>query len=87
MCKLDDTFVATAFYNLSFSRWVAEAIFEIEAKENSEVLSDVISHFETKNHYDLESFNICIMALLAMGVGFRLLALLLLLFTKRGQQK
>ena len=87
MCKLDDTFIATAFYNLSFSRWVAEAIFEIEAKEHSEVLRDVISHFETKNHYDLESYNICIVALVAMGVGFRLIALFLLLFTKRGQQK
>ncbi|XP_046860525.1 ABC transporter G family member 28-like isoform X2 [Xenia sp. Carnegie-2017] len=32
LCKLDDTVIATIFYNLSFSRWVAEAIFEIEAK-------------------------------------------------------
>jgi hypothetical protein len=87
LCKLDDTFIATAFYNLSFSRWVAEAIFEIEAKENSAVLSDIISRVQMDNHYDLNSYNICIVALLALGTGTRLIALLLLLFTKRGQQK
>ncbi len=87
MCKLDDTFIATALYNLSFSRWVAEAIFEIEAMENSEVLSDIISRVQTDNHYDLKSYNICIVALLALGTGLRFIALLLLLLTKRGQQK
>ena len=84
---MDDTFIAPAFYNLSFSRWVAEAIFEIEAKENSEVLSDIISRVQTDNHYDLNSFNTSIIALVSMGVGLRVIALLLLLFTKRGQQK
>ena len=87
LCKLDDTFIATAFYNLSFSRWVAEAIFEIEAKQNSEVLSDIISRVQIDNHYDLQSYNICIIALISMGIGFRVIALLLLLFTKRGQQR
>lgn len=87
MCKLDDTFIATAFYNLSFSRWIAEAIFEIEAKENSQVLNDIISRVQIDNHYDLQSYPICIGALLALGTGYRLIALLLLLFTKRGQQK
>lgn len=79
--------IATAFYNLSFSRWVAEAIFEIEAHETSEVLSDIISRVQIDNHYDLDSFNTCIIALISMGFGFRVIALLLLLFTKRGQQK
>ncbi|CAB4031968.1 white-brown complex homolog 30, partial [Paramuricea clavata] len=87
LCKLDDTFIATAFYNLSFSRWIAEAIFEIEAAENSQVLNDIISRVQIDNHYDLQSYRICIGALLALGTGYRLIALLLLLFTKRGQQK
>ena len=87
LCKLDDTFIATAFYNLSFSRWVAEAIFEVEAHERSAVLGDIISRVKIDNHYDLASYNTCIAALFSMGLGFRVIALLLLLFTKRGQQK
>lgn len=66
---------------------MAEAIFEIEAHENSEVLSDIISQVQVDNHYDLDSYNICIVALLSMGFGLRVIALFLLLFTKRGQQK
>lgn len=87
MCKLDDTFIATILYNFSFSRWVAEAIFEIEARENSEVLESLVSRMGNVNHYNLNSYNLCIGVLLALGTGFRMIALFLLLFTKRGQQK
>ncbi|XP_046860536.1 putative white-brown complex homolog protein 30 [Xenia sp. Carnegie-2017] len=87
LCKLDDTVIATIFYNLSFSRWVAEAIFEIEAKEHSAVLSDIISRVQRDNHYDLHTYNTAIVVLVSMGFAYRIIALFLLLFTKRGQQK
>ncbi|XP_028399688.1 ABC transporter G family member 28-like [Dendronephthya gigantea] len=87
LCKLDDTFIATILYNLSFSRWVAEAIFEVEARENSEALGDLVSRMGNVNHYDLNSYNLCVGVLLALGTGFRIIALFLFLFTKRGQQK
>ena len=74
-------------YSLSYSRWYLEALFEKEAIRYPDVMVSGVHRLSTRNGYTLDNYSTCVAVLFAMGFAYRVLALLLMLFTNRGKQQ
>lgn len=76
LCKMDGyTFFGPLLYNLSYSRWYLEALFEKEAIRYPHVLAPYVHRLSTMNGYTLNNYSTCVVVLFAMGFAYRALAL------------
>ena len=88
LCKLDDiNVIGPMAYSLSYCRWFVEALFEKEVERLPAVMQTEIDSFAFENNYDLDSYVLCMLALLAFGIFFRVVAYLCLVCTNRRQQQ
>ena len=88
LCKLQKyTFFGPALYTLSYHKWFAEGNFELEANTYPPVLSYDVELLAGTNDYTLSNMSTILGVLFSIGLGCRIIALLLLLFTHRGEQK
>lgn len=88
LCTLQQyTFIGPFAYSLSYARWYGEALFEVEAKTYPPVLSYNVQLTAGLNDYSLDNFGVCLAVLFGIGAVCRVIALLLLMFTHRGEQK
>jgi hypothetical protein len=81
------TFLGPLLYNLSFSRWYVEALFEKEANRFPRVMDPFVLGLANKNGYSLSNYGTCIGVMFAMGCAYRVIAFLFLIFTNRGKQQ
>ncbi|XP_048580438.1 putative white-brown complex homolog protein 30 [Nematostella vectensis] len=88
LCKMQDyTVIGPMMYTLSYCRWYVEALFEKEAIRFPDVLGQYVHELANKNGYSLDNYATCIMAMMVMGLVYRVLAFLFLVFTNRGKQQ
>ena len=73
-------------YNLSFARWTMEALFEINVVRYPKVSAQEIRRRAKENGYPLDQYELDILVLVSMAIFFHLLALILLVVTRRGEQ-
>ena len=88
ICKLDKyTFIGPLMYSVAYSKWFSEGLFESEANQYPPVLSYDVQLLAGLNDYSLNNFGTVLAALFGIGAVCRAVALFLLLFTHRGEQK
>ncbi|KAK3702963.1 hypothetical protein QZH41_012414, partial [Actinostola sp. cb2023] len=88
LCEMADyKFFGPLFYNLSYSRWFLEAMFDKEAIRFPPVMDRYVALLADKNGYSLHNYWLCIGVMFAMGVCYRVLAFVFLVLTNRGKQQ
>lgn len=74
------TLFGPLLYSCSFARWFLEAQYEVEAKYYSPAETNSVYYYAKRNLYDLESRELCLWALFAIGMVTRILAFVILKF-------
>eukprot|EP00117_Sycon_ciliatum_P010805 scpid33528/ scgid12552/ ABC transporter G family member 24; Probable white-brown complex homolog protein 25 len=87
LCKMKKQALGPVLYSLSFARWFVEALFEKEANRYPPVHIQEVALYSSYQGYPLDNFALCIGILFVFGLVSRIIALICLMFTHRGQQK
>jgi hypothetical protein len=88
LSNLDDMgFLGYWSHQLSYARWMLEALYVREVSRWPGVWHMQITGYMSHYGYQEDNYGMCILALVVLGLTYRLLALLALLFINRHKQR